>query len=516
MWTRGRVFTGRRYVEAILIENGEVVAAGTESEVRKHRSTGTEGCDLKGRLVLPGLIDAHLHLIPTTLLREGLNLSTARGPEAIREQTREWMITHPLGPVVGHGWDQDKLNPIGYPTRQMIDSLSDSRPIVLYRICHHAALLNRVALDQLGINERTPDPVGGRIGHDSFDRPNGLLFDNALMGCERFAEETFFARPESFDATLRYLASRGLTTVAPMSASPEEIRWVAERTRERRSIVRLRFYLRADRNESIEELSGIPFPRELRLTGIKAMYDGSLGARTAWLSEPYADLPGESGFPLWDPKELDRSLTRAIENGLQIAVHAIGDRALKEVLNLLEQLRQGATSRIEHASLTPPEILSELDRIRPHLVVQPGFVESDSWITQRLGASRARWSYAFRSLLDHGHRLAGSSDSPVEIADPFEGMRVAVHRAAHRILVEGEPSTEGVDPDRALQLYTVNAGEALGETNLGSLEPGSLADLLILSKTSVADALREGSRCVLESWRGGEQVFSRSPEESTT
>jgi hypothetical protein len=252
-------------------------------------------------------------------------------------------------------------------------------------------------------------------------------------------------------------------------------------------------------------------PREgagclVRVSGVKAITDGSFGARTAWLSEPYDDLPSETGFPVGSSDELADGIAEAGRLGLQVALHAIGDRAVYRVLRLLQVANAGPTPRIEHASLVPPNLYPMLDRVRPHLVVQPRFVVSDSWLPERLGTVRARFAYPFRSLLDRGYRLAGSSDAPVESFDPWTGIAAAVHRGDRRPGGRDRGGSEQISVEAAVRLYTIGAGAALEEPGLGTLEAGAPADLVRLSTTTLEAALAAGRGAVAETWRDGVQV----------
>jgi predicted amidohydrolase YtcJ len=253
-------------------------------------------------------------------------------------------------------------------------------------------------------------------------------------------------------------------------------------------------------------------PRDPSLVGVKTFVDGAFGPRTAWLEEPYADLPGESGIPIRRGSELVDFLGRCAQEGRQPAVHAIGDRAVGEVLHAIDGLggHRPVVPRIEHASLVPPGLLPLLDRVRPALVVQPGFVWSDDWLAQRLGPSRARWAYPFRTLTEHGHLLVGSSDAPYDPVDPWRGLAAATSRTAPGGGSANPTADEALSPSQALDLYTRNAGRVFGEPDLGSLEAGARADLVLLEARDLDGAIRGGAAVVRETWVAGRRTFDRA------
>jgi len=244
------------------------------------------------------------------------------------------------------------------------------------------------------------------------------------------------------------------------------------------------------------------------VVGTKGFADGAFGPRTAWLSEPYADRPGECGIAVESDEAISEALAFAENLGLAPAMHAIGDRAIVRALRLIAPYvaREGAPVRLEHVALTPPGVLSALDEVRPALVVQPGFVWSDGWLPQRLGPERVRWAYAFRTLADRGHLLVGSSDAPYDPADPWRGVRAATARRDEVGRSANPYPGEALALEEAVALYTRHGGRALGEPDLGSLEVGGAADLIVLTVPGLSDALRAGASAVRETWVAGVRV----------
>jgi len=510
LWTGGRVFTGRRYVEAVLADQGTVVAAGTETDVRRSAPTGVEVVRLEGRLVLPGLIDAHLHLGDLARFRSGLNVSEVRGLDDLLETIQKWASSHPDGPVVGRGLDVDRSLGGRWPLRGDLDRALADRPLILYHTSGHAAMANGRMLSEAGVDSRPVDELRGRVGKGPDGEPNGLLYEEAL----RWVAPSLATpvAPEEVVRTLEFLAAFGLTTVASMNVPPEELVELRGLASENRLPVRVRAYVRLLRVAELRpsEIAPAGLSGRFAVVGAKGFTDGAFGPRTAWLSEPYSDASDRDGLAVESDETLAGALKVANELGLAPALHAIGDRAVVRAARLLAPYvrRTGAAARIEHVGLTPPATLSVLETVRPALVVQPGFVWSDFWLPERLGAERVRWAYAFRTLADLGHRLAGSSDAPYDPPDPWRGLRAATERRDPLGRSANPDPREALSCEEAVRLYGVSAGETLGEPSLGSLEAGSRADLIVVDARSLAEAVRVGASAVRDTWVDGARVFS--------
>ena len=506
-WVGGRIFTGTAYREALLVEGDRVVVAATRDEVLRKKATGTTVTNLRGRLIIPGLIDSHMHLPETTRAREGIDLRGASTLEEIHDRVERWATVHPTGPVIGRGWDQETLPDRRYPTQSDLDRMVSSRPLVLFRTCGHVAVVNTATLERVGWGRKNADPPGGRLGRTSNGDLNGLLFDSSLSGVAPLVRESATLDRAALTRTLRYATSLGLTTLASLNAEPEEVRALGEFDTARSLPVRLRFYLKMARMDTAVALRSMTRTDRVQLSGVKAITDGSFGARTAWLDSPYYDAPSEHGLPIGTTEELTQQVGEAVEAGFTPALHAIGDRALRRVLAIYSETPEGPGRRVEHASLTPATLLAEIDRVRPQLVVQPGFVTSDWWLTDRLGRERCQWAYAFRTLLERGHCLAGSSDAPVESLAPWLGLSAAVLRRDELGRSANPSAHERLAPEEALTLYTANGGRALGEPKLGTLVPEAPADFVVLRYPSVEVAIERGSSSVLETWSAGRTVF---------
>ena len=509
-WIGGRIFTGSGYAEALLIEDGHVVVAGTEEEVRRASPTGVETNQLAGRLVIPGLVDSHLHLSELVRQREGVALEGARSIAEAGERIADWSVRNPHGPIFGRGWNQDELIDGRWPDRRDLDRSAPDRPIVLYRICGHVAWANSSALALMGIGRETPDPPGGAIGRDSRGEPNGLLYESALSLAEPIVQSALVVDASRLEPTVRSAVQMGLTSVASMRADLPEIEGLRTLARAGRLPLQVRLYVGIRCLDAVERAGAIDVSRPsgpVRVIGVKAFADGSFGGRTALLDSPYLDAPETSGIAVASPAQLAEVVTRARSRGLAPGIHAIGNRAIDRALDALETDRSPSPpARIEHASLTPPATMDRIDRIRPALIVQPGFLASDYWLEDRLGPERVRWAYAFRTLLEKGHLLAGSSDAPFDSFDPWVGIRCAVRRTDDAGRSANPIRFEGLDPEMAVALYTVNGGRALGDESIGSLRAGARADLVVLNGGRLEQILDRSVTPVAETWSGGARV----------
>ena len=515
LWDGGRVFTGRRWCEALLIEDGRVTFVGTSAEARRVRPSGAETIDARGRLVLPGLIDAHVHLAEITRAREELDLSGLASIAELVERVRAWSERFPKRPVLGRGWDADRFSERRWPTARDLDRTGAGRPVILYHTSGHALVASSVALKEAGLGPDARDPPDGKLGRGSDGALNGLAYEAAMRPLSALVDRIAPPSPGGIHRTLELASAFGLTTVATMNTGREEVEALRQIPGSPPWPVRVRSYLRlsaldvADRQGSDgEPLSGETFG----IVGVKGFTDGAFGPRTACLSEPFADAPEESGLSLGADEEFRTALDRAAALGLAPALHAIGDRAVGRATGLLDGRygRTRAPPRIEHAALTPPALLPGLERVRATLVVQPGFLYSDWWLRERLGPVRVRWAYAFRTLLERGLSLAGSSDAPYDPLDPWRGLRAAVERVDPLGRSANPAPEEALSAEAAVQLYTAGGGSALGEPRLGTLEEGTFADLVVVRAARLELALRQGKSSVEETWLGGRRTF-RAP-----
>lgn len=513
LWTGGRIYTGRRRVDALLVEDGRVIAAGPEASVVRQAPTGTERTALGGRSIAPGLIDAHVHLTEIARQAEGLDLRGRTSADELVSAVERWAADHPGRPVAGRGWDPERWAHPRWPDRSSLDRVAPDVPVVLYHASGHAALANRAALEAIGIPSERPVPEQPTVGHFPDGRPNGLLFEEAMAPLGPLVAEAVPVGPAELGRVAGRLSAAGITAVGAMSSPPGEIEALRQLSAAHALPLTVRGYVRLGHWRAIPAGARGRAGDPVAVVGVKAFLDGAFGPRTAWLSDAYADAPDSTGVPVGDEAHLAEEIVAVRAAGLAPALHAIGDRAVARALHLLASDRDGPgpPARIEHAGLVPPELLPGLDGRRPMLVVQPGFVWSDGWLTARLGSARARWAYPFRTLLDRGIPLAGSSDAPFDPIDPWRGLRAATARRGPDGRSANPDPTEALSPEQALSLYTRGAAVAIGLHDAGTLEVGAPADLVVLAAPSLAAAIDGALPPVVETWVAGRPARTGAP-----
>jgi predicted amidohydrolase YtcJ len=473
-------------VEAALILGNRVAHVGSETEVlSRSRMLGLDTLDLRGKIVLPGFIDAHMHLDSLGSFLNNLDLKGVRSIRELKTRLRNYAEKCVAHWILGRGWDQEMLEEKRYPTRWDVDEAVDDKPVVLNRICGHVAVVNSKALELTGL-------IGGGVTgvlKDEAGSPTGVLVGEALEIVRSMVEEQtgFEERRKRLTDALLYSASQGVTTVGFVSCSQESFNTLRELEAELgRLPVRVRVYLnpmeaRGRRFQAFKHFS--PF---LRINGFKLFADGSLGARSALLSKPYSDSPETSGCASMDEASLRIIVEEACETGMQIVVHAIGDKAVENTLNAFEAVAECSRRlrhRIDHASVLRSDLIERMRRTGVTVVVQPHFVMTDWWVVNRVGSERARFVYPFKTLAENV-KLGLSTDSPVEPLNPWETVYAAITRGKHEeIPLYQHTVDECLTLEDALHLYTEGSAYALlEEGELGSLREGMLADLIIVDE----------------------------------
>lgn len=481
---------------AVAVMGERIRAVGSTEEVRCWVGPKTEVLDLGGRLVLPGFNDAHVHFYTGGRNLASVQLRDARSREEFRERLRAFAARQPRGRwILGGDWDHENWRPAALPERGWIDDVTPEHPVFVNRLDGHMALANSLALRLAGITRETPDPPGGAIVRDERGEPTGVLKDAAMARVARVIPPPDERElTEAIRAALRHAAENGVTSVQDMSASPE-ILGVYQELR-RRGELTVRIYavqpLAAwERLARVGVRAGFGDAR-LKIGGLKAFADGSLGSTTALFFAPYADAPETAGLAADDmiPEEkLRKRVAGADRAGLQVMVHAIGDRANQTVLRLFEAVgkENGARDRrfrIEHAQHLRAEEIPLFGKLGVVASMQPYHAIDDGrWAEDRIGAERARGSYAFRSLLDSGAVLAFGSDWYVAPLEPLMGIYAAVTRATlDGKRPEGWIPEQKIGVGEAIRAFTMGSAYAsFEEDEKGSIEPGKLADMVVLS-----------------------------------
>lgn len=479
-----------RHFTALVARNGIVTDIGSNDRILALKSKSTKIMDLHGCTVLPGFHDSHIHLLNYGMLLRTLDLSGSRSIEEIKRRVASWTKTgSPNTWVLGRGWDDEKLREHRYPTRYDLDLTSPS-PVFLKRICGHVAVANSAALSLAGIDHRTSSPIGGQIVRDSQGKPNGVLKESAIELVEKFVPESTDQSKEALVQASRVLARLGLTSLHCIISGITELKALRELKREMKIPQQIYAIIHP---KLVNNLRSLRKSRKVdedgfRLKGLKLFLDGSLGARTAALNQPYNDDPTSKGMLTLSKEELRKFAAKARDSKLQLCLHAIGDKAVDLAVQVLGETfgTKGCRllrHRIEHASIVSEKSMQKMSKLGIIASIQPRFIYSDQWARDRLGSRRLSRLYPFASMTKVGITLTAGSDCPVEDPNPFEGVWSAVVRP-------GLPKNERLTVREAIAAYTTNPAYAsFSEERRGTLNPGSVADMIVLDRDPYASSL---------------------------
>jgi len=484
----------RPVASAVAVRDGKIAAVGDVEECRGVLGEHREEIDLGGGTLLPGFIDTHIHPVMlayfdmNTTLTEAASIADVQ--ELLREAARK---TAPGAWVTGLDFNDQKLREKRIPTRHELDAAVPDIPVIVVRYDGHMLIANTKAIEAAGVTAASPDPAGGFIDREGDGFPAGPFREAAaqvVISAAPFPDLAVFA--ESARRTFQRLASRGVTSIGAVLQTDDEGPAGSQGAYDLLamqlvlgSVQQSVFGMLIARDmEKITEAMGTPLQQPddagHRIGAMKIFADGSLGSRTAYLQKSFSDEPANSGFMIFDDDELYRRMKAAHCAGLQVATHAIGDAAVRDIVNLYERLsiefpRDDARHRIEHASVLDERIIDDMARLGIVAAVTPLYIHSEKeWLGERLGDARLKWTYPFRSLLDAGVRVAASSDAPVESTDVMHAIQCCVTR-------EGFETGQSVSAAEAVRMYTIDAAFAQHEDAVkGSITPGKRADMVLL------------------------------------
>ena len=480
--------------EAIAVEDGLVVAVGSDEQILQIKKTGDQVTDLNGKTILPGLTDSHIHLEQYGFSLQKINCETNSRQECLERVAQKARSTPAGGWILGHGWNQNVWQE-GFGTAQDLDRVAPDNPVYLTAKSLHAGWANSAALKIAGITAQSPNPPNGIIAKKENGEPSGILLESAMALLERVippptTEDTITALKHAQE-NLWKMGITGAHDFDDISC------FTALQILDQKNELKLRV------------VKGIPKPnlestiklgirsgfgsKMLRFGPLKLFADGALGPRTAAMLSPFENEPDYCGELFLSADDLFEIGELAVNNGIHLAVHAIGDRANREILNGYRRIRQYETSqglakgrhRIEHVQILSPEDLNRLQEYGITASVQPLHATSDLEISDRYLGQRAKDAYVFRSLIDNGTLITFGSDAPVESPNPFLG----IHAAVTHQRTNGYPGGEGWHPEQkitvaeAISAYTLAPAISAGTENYtGKLSAGYRADLIVLEE----------------------------------
>lgn len=484
--------------------------------------------DGKGRFVIPGMIDSHLHVMGLGVAALTLDLSDTQSLEEAQAKIAQYAAANPGRRwIIGRGWNQAKWGLGRFPTAAELDAAVADRPVWLERVDGHAGWANSEAMRIAGVSSATPDPAGGRVERVAgTDEPAGVFVDAATaLVTSKLPEPRPADRDLALQKAQEILLRNGVTAVADMGTTIED--WQSYRRAGDTGWLKVRIMAYASGTQAMELIGG-PGPTpwlygdKLRLNGVKIYLDGALGSRGAWLKQPYTDDPGNTGLPLLTGSQLRNLMSRAALDRFQVTVHAIGDAANAEVLAAIDELSGTYDGdrrwRIEHAQIVDPADIAKFGKHGIIASMQPVHQTSDRLMAEvRLDPHRLDGAYAWKSIKDAGATLAFGSDAPVEAPDPFAGLAAAFTRRG----ADGEPfggwhPEEVVSREAALAAYTSDGAYAgFAEGRFGRIIEGEWADFVMIDRDPLLappDELR--ATRVLATWVGGERYYSAEGAES--
>lgn len=505
IYKNGKVYTGEMPLQsAFAVENGRFLAVGSDDELLRMAECDDEVLDLQGKFVCAGFIDSHMHVVNFGYALQTADLTVRTGSmEEMLQALRDFADANPsLSWVCGRGWNQDYFSgDKRFPTRVDLDRVSQERPICITRTCGHVCAVNTKALELIGVDETTPQPEGGQFDLGEDGKPNGIFRENGTnLVYSRLPEHTCEDIKEMILAASARLNSYGITSVHTddllvFQNVPYEriLQAYQELAAEGRMTVRVYEQSQFTDVESLRQFVEQGYHTGVgdawfKIGPLKMLGDGSLGARTAYLSAPYEDDKTTRGIAIFTRQQFEDMIGYAHTHGMQVAIHAIGDGILDDILAgyekaLNEHPNDDHRHGIVHCQITRPDQLDKFEELNLHAYIQPIFLDYDIHIVEdRVGKARAASSYAFKSLFERVH-ASGGSDCPVELPRALAGIQCAVTRCT----VDGQAGPylpeQAMSVQQAIDSFTAEGAHGSFEEDVkGRIEPGMYADFVVLGE----------------------------------
>ncbi|MCT2534991.1 amidohydrolase [Aquibacillus koreensis] len=498
LWHGGKIYTMTSegdLVDAVYVEQGVIVEKGDYTSLKtKYESEIDTTYNLEGKVMYPGLVDSHLHIIGHGEKIAHLDLSMMTSPDQVIDALKDRVTSLEKDEwLIGEGWNENQWEDPRILHRDELDDISPDNPMILSRVCRHAVLANSLAMELAGVNGETRDPQGGKVIRDENGQATGYFLDTA----QEYIKNVVPHVTENQLTKLVETSIDDLLQLGLVGGHSEDLAYYGGFNKTLRAFQRaidgkerkFRAHLLVHHEVFEDRIRYQEDEKEndyIELGAMKIFADGALGGRTAWLSSPYEDDPDNYGIPIHSTEELENLVQQARQHEMPVAVHAIGDQAVMEIANIIKKYplhTNGKRDRIIHAQIINDELLDILKSINVVLDIQPTFVASDfPWIIDRIGEKRVKYAYPWKTFLERNIPCAAGSDAPIEKVDPLLGIEAAVLRKSS---IDGKSynEQEKLTVYEALALYTVGSAYIIGQENSrGQIEEGYLADFTVLDQ----------------------------------